>query len=100
MSDPTLSDIGFKNKMVRYELPLILTKNGIPCENPSKNHGFDVRSLERDENSEPRPRNIFASLAHNTNSSVLGFLMGRNFSFKLMSDQEGLKGGDINTAFK
>ena len=26
--------------------------------------------------------------------------MGRNFSFKLMSDQEGLKGGDINTAFK
>ena len=67
MSDPTRSDIGFKNKMVRYELPLILTKNGIPCENPSKNHGFDVCSLERDENSEPRPRNIFASLAHNAN---------------------------------
>ena len=80
---------------------LDLAKNGIPCENRTKKHSFDIRSLERDENSEPRPRNIFASLAHNAKFYPrFRIFDGQKFSFKLMSDQQGLKGGDINTAFK
>ena len=47
-------------------------------------------------------RGIYLHLSRIMQNFILGFRIfdGQKFSFKLMSDQQGLKGGDINTAFK